>query len=232
MRATDLLRAAFVVAAVTLASLGHISYVNLVVSTVAVVASRFLDLPWPYDLAFIVAMALTGWGDALSLYDAVNFYDKVVHIIVPLAVSPIVYILLARGEVVPHLSERNRERHHYVGIFVVTLALAAAVGAFWEVFEYLSDHLLGSHLQAGQTDTITDLVADSCWAAAGGALLVVWSIYGWASERAGQACLKTPRPGPPRPGPGPGQVRKRNVRGQALDMSVRVGWRRSPAAGR
>ena len=60
MRATDLLRAAFVAAAATLGALGHISYVNVAVSAAAVVASRFLELRGPYDYAFIVAMALRG----------------------------------------------------------------------------------------------------------------------------------------------------------------------------
>jgi hypothetical protein len=182
MRPDDILRAAFVAAAAILAGLGHISYVNLAFSTAGVVASRFLDLPRVYDIAFIVAMALTGWGDALHLYDALSFYDKIVHFLVPFAIAPVVYILLARTEVLPRLGDEG-ERHHLVGVAVVTLALGLAIGAIWEIFEYLSDHVLGSHLQHGQTDTITDLVADSCGAAAGGVLLVVWYLRGWASER-------------------------------------------------
>jgi hypothetical protein len=145
--------------------------------------ARLADLPRPYDLAFLAAMALTGWGDALGLYDAFASYDTVVHFLVPFAVSPIVYLLLARADVLPDLKHDTSERHHYVGVFVVTLALGLAIGALWEVFEYTSDHGLGSKLQHGETDTITDLVADSCGAAAGACLLVLWSISGWASQR-------------------------------------------------
>ena len=158
------------------------SIVNPAVSSAAVIAVRFVDLPRPYELAFVVAMALTGWGDALGLYHRFSGYDNIVHFLVPCAFAPIVYILLARADVLPDLSDTT-ERHHRVGVFVVTLAFGAAIGALWEVFEWCADHTLGSHLQRGQTDTIGDLVADTCGALLGGILLVVWSIYGWESQR-------------------------------------------------
>jgi uncharacterized membrane protein YjdF len=178
----DVLRWLFVAAAVVYIAVDGSSVVNLVVSSIAVIGVRFVNMPRPYELAFIVAMALTGWGDALGLYDRYTNYDSVVHFLVPFAIAPIVYILLARGDALPDL-RNTRERHHRVGVFVVTLAFGAAIGAIWEVFEWCSDQLLGSHLQRGQTDTIGDLVADTCGALVGGALLVVWSIYGWESQR-------------------------------------------------
>ena len=92
------------------------------------------------------------------------------------------YILLARGEIVPKLHDRH-ERRHRVGIFVVTLALGLAIGALWEIFEWTSDHTVGSNLVLGEADTIGDLVADGAGALLGAALLVVWSLYGWESER-------------------------------------------------
>jgi uncharacterized membrane protein YjdF len=178
----DVLRVLFVAAAVAYVAADRTSVVNLAVSSAAVVAVRFIDLPRPYELGFLLAMGLTGWGDALGLYERFSGYDNVVHFLVPLAIAPIVYILLARGDVLPDLSD-TRERHHHLGVFVVTLALGAAIGALWEVFEWCADHALGSHLQRGQTDTIGDLVADSCGALVGGILLVFWSMYGWESQR-------------------------------------------------
>ncbi|HEY7691147.1 MAG TPA: DUF2238 domain-containing protein [Gaiellaceae bacterium] len=183
----DVLRLAFVGAAVVYVVWDRASVVNLAVSSAAVVAVRFVDLPRLYDLGFVLAMALTGWGDALGLYDRFGDYDRVVHFLVPLVIAPVVYILLARAYVLPDLRDAGERRHH-LGVFVVTLAFGAAIGALWEVFEWCSDHLLGSHLQHGQTDTIGDLVADTCGALVGGVLLVAWSIYGWGSERR--------RPGP------------------------------------
>jgi hypothetical protein len=178
----DLLRAAFVLAAIGYVAAGAGSVVNLAVSSAAVVAVRFVALPPPYDLAFIASMALTGWGDALGLYDRFSHYDNVVHFLVPCSVAPIVYILLARADVLPDLRDRG-ERHHLVGIFVVTLALGLAIGALWEIFEWSSDHAFGSSLVHGAGDTAGDLAADGSGALVGGLLLVAWRVYGWGTER-------------------------------------------------
>jgi hypothetical protein len=48
-------------------------------------------------------------------------------------------ILLARAEVLADLKQVTAA-HHFVGVFVVTLALGLAVGAVWEMAEYTSDH--------------------------------------------------------------------------------------------
>jgi uncharacterized membrane protein YjdF len=182
LAALDVLRIAFVVAAVAYIASGAGSVVNLAFSSAAVIGVRFVALPTPYELAFIGAMTLTGWGDALGFYDRFANYDTVVHFLVPCAIAPIVYILLARGDVLPDLRERG-ERHHLVGIFVVTLALGLAIGALWEIFEWSSDHALGSSLVKGEGDTVGDLVADGSGALVGGLLLVVWRVYGWGTER-------------------------------------------------
>jgi Predicted membrane protein (DUF2238) len=178
----DVLRVAFVLAAIAYVGAGAGSVINLAFSSAAVVAVRFVALPQPYELAFIVGMALTGWGDALGLYDRFSHYDNVVHFLVPCAIAPIVYLLLARADVLPDLRERG-ERHHLVGIFVVTLALGLAIGAVWEIFEWSSDHAFGSSLVHGAGDTAGDLVADGCGALVGGLLLVAWRVYGWGTER-------------------------------------------------
>jgi uncharacterized membrane protein YjdF len=178
----DLLRLAYVVAAVVFAIVVGEGIINLAASSIAVVGARFVNLPRPYDLAFIGAMTLTGWGEALGLYDRFTHYDSVVHFLVPFAIAPIVYILLARAEVVPHLRDTSERRHH-LGVFVVTLALGLAIGALWEIFEWTSDHVAGSSLVQGETDTVSDLLADACGAAAGGVLLLLWSIFSWGSER-------------------------------------------------
>jgi hypothetical protein len=162
----DLLRGAFVAGAIAFALLGRGGAVNLAVVTAAVLAVRPLNLPRPYDLSFIVAMALVGWGEALRLYDRFAYYDVVVHVLVPLLGAPCVYIALARLDVLSDPRDHDN-RHQYFGLFVVTLALGLALGAVWEILEWISDHVFGSQLQLGQNDTIGDLVADGTGALAG-----------------------------------------------------------------
>jgi hypothetical protein len=72
---------------------------------------------------------------------------------------------------------------HYAGLFVVTFALGAATGAIWEILEWASDSLLGTNLQLGNEDTVTDLLLDSCGAILGAILLVMWARHSWGSVR-------------------------------------------------
>lgn len=178
----DLLRIAYVVGVPVVAVLRDDYPLNLTVSAVVVVAARFLLLPRIYDLALCLAFGLTGWGDALGLYDRIGFYDLVVHSLASFFLAPVIYILLARAEVLADLKQVTTP-HHFVGVFVTTLALGLAVGAVWEMAEYTSDDFFGSHLARSERDTATDLMVDGAGAAAGGALLVVWSLYGWGSVR-------------------------------------------------
>lgn len=178
----DLIRVAYV-AGVPIVYFVRGDYpLNLTVSAIAVVAIRFFLLPRPYDLAFCLGFGLTGWGDALGLYERIGFYDLVVHSLASFFFAPVLYILLARAEVLADLRQVETP-HHFVGVFVVTFALGLAVGAVWEMAEFTSDHFFGSHLARSERDTATDLIVDGLGALAGGALLVMWARYGWGSVR-------------------------------------------------
>jgi hypothetical protein len=179
----DLLRAAFFAGALIFAIGGDLGGVaNLLVAGGALLVARAVNLPRLYDLGFTIAMILTGWGEALGLYDAWKPYDNVVHFVVPLLCSQVAYIALARIEVLPDMRERFTP-HRYAGIFAVTMALGVAIGGIWEIFEYSSDELFGSNLQLSNRDTVGDLISDTLGSAAGGLLLVAWTKFGWGSVR-------------------------------------------------
>ena len=179
----DVLRLIFLAGIVLFVILGDVKGVgNLVVASVAVLLARAAQLPRLYDLAVIIAMAFTGWGEAVGLYDSISWYDNVVHFVVPLLASQVIYLCLARIEVLPDLREETLPRHH-LGIFVVTFALGVAVGGLWEIVEYASDHWLGSNLQLGNDDTVGDLIADSAGSFVGAAMLVAYARFGWGSVK-------------------------------------------------
>jgi hypothetical protein len=174
----DVLRLAFVAGLVVTALAGTPEAIaNMSVATVVVLLARPARLPVPYDLAVIVAMAFTGFGEALGLYDSVDWYDNVVHFMVPLLSSQVLYLCLARLEFVPH-PRSDVVRRDELGMFVVCFALGVAVGGLWEIWEYASDNTLGSELQLGNPDTVGDLIADSLGSLVGAGLLVAWSELG------------------------------------------------------
>ncbi len=121
-------------------------------------------------------------GEALGLYDTVDWFDSVVHFTVPLLGAPVLYIVLARLDVAPDPRDETHIRH-YVGIAILTFALGGAIGAIWEIVEWTSDNLFGSELQESNDDTVGDLIADSAGALCGAGLLVAWARFSWGSVR-------------------------------------------------
>jgi len=179
----DVLRGLFIAGTVVFALLGRTTAVGLAAASIVLVLARFVDLPRPYDLGLILAMALIAYGTAFNLYGRIHDYDKLVHGVSPFLWAPVLYIALVRAEVLPDLSE-SHAAHHVVGMFVVTLALGMAVGAGYEIAEWTLDAIFPHwHLVKGERDTVTDLIADTIGAAAGGVLVVVWDTWGWGTVR-------------------------------------------------
>lgn len=178
----DLLRATYAVGFVAAAFAGSLaSAARLGVTAVFVYLARWISLPRLFDLGFVVAMGLQGWGNVFDLFDTFAWYDTVVHLILSFWAAPLFYIGLARLGVVPDLGE-EREQHPLVGIFIVTLALGLAFGALYEVYEYVVDQF-GGNLAIGEADTVSDLTMDALGSALGGCLLVVWATLGWGTTR-------------------------------------------------
>jgi hypothetical protein len=144
--------------------------------------ARVVALPRIYDLAFTLGMLLQGYGEVLGAYDRWAWFDTVVHVTLPFLVAPVVYLGLARIEVVPDPHERTG-RSRDAGITVVTFALGLAVGALWEMVEFVLDAFAGTQLQESNTDTVRDLAADAVGALLGAGLLALWTRYSWGSVR-------------------------------------------------
>ncbi len=153
----ELGRASFPAAAVALALLGQRGAINLALATAVVYAMRMLALPDPLDWSLLGAAAVLAWGNALSLYSHVLYYDLLAHFFVQLLIAPALYFLLLRatGATVSGSPAVT---------LVLIFALGLAVGAIWEIAEWTSDGLLGTSFVKGEADTITDLIADACGA--------------------------------------------------------------------
>ncbi|MEY2533853.1 MAG: hypothetical protein QOF29_1763, partial [bacterium] len=149
----DVLRVVLVAGAVAfaLAGDGRGAFLLGVAGAVAWLVRPVL-LPRVYDLCLVLALSLQAWGEALGLYDALTWFDNVVHFSVPFFGAPTLYIALARLDVVPDPRDETDLRL-YVGIAVITFALGVALGALWEIAEWASDNVAGSSLQIDNEDT-------------------------------------------------------------------------------
>ena len=179
----DLLRLAILGGALWYAFAGDAgSAAVLGVMGAVTLVARAVNLPRVYDLSVVVGMALQGFGEVWGLYDRFVRFDDLVHVTLPMLTAPVIYIALARADVVPDPRDETHLRH-YVGMAVVTAALGITVGALWEIYEWRSDAWLGTDLSEGNDDTNGDLVRDSLGALTGAALLVAWARFGWGSVR-------------------------------------------------
>ena len=178
----DVARYALPLVGVVLLVTGGPAAVVLLVLGAAAVAARFALLPRLLDLAFVSALWLQSLTEAFGLYDSLSWVDRVIHVVFPLLCSPVLYVALARLDVVPDPKDSTDTRH-LVGVGVVTFALGLAVGAVWEVYEMSSDALLGTELSESNADTVGDLVADAVGAGLGALLLVQWTRHHWGSVR-------------------------------------------------
>jgi uncharacterized membrane protein YjdF/uncharacterized membrane protein HdeD (DUF308 family) len=178
----DVLRLAFVAGTIAFASMGRSTAVGLTAASALLLVCRMIDLPRRFDFAVIAAMTLIAWGTALGLYGDYYFYDNLVHGVAPFFYAPVLYIVLVRLEVLVDPERTSIARHH-LGVFISTLALGMAVGAGYEVIEWLSDSLLGTHFVKSIDDTGSDLLEDTLGSCAGAALVAVWSLRSWSTRR-------------------------------------------------
>ena len=144
--------------------------------------ARAVNLPRAYDFGFVLVLTLHAAGEALGWYDSLEWFDRIVHVVLPCLVAPVLYIGLARLEVLPDPRDDTNVRH-YTGIAVVAFCLGMAVGGLWEIVEFASDGVLDTALSEGNPDTVGALVADAVGSLLGASLLVAWAVWGWGSVR-------------------------------------------------
>lgn len=156
-----LARASFPLAAAVLALFGQRGALNLVLATVAVYAIRWLALPRMLDTSVLLAAAVLAWGNALSLYEHILYYDLLAHFFVQMLIAPTLYFLLLRATGFTVLGSQ-------IQVVILVFALGLALGALWEIAEWTSDGIFGTSFVTGEADTMTDLIADACGAFVGG----------------------------------------------------------------
>jgi hypothetical protein len=187
----DVCRILFIVSTVVWGVLGH-SVTGLVAASVVILLARAVSLPRFYDASVIVVMFLLAWGSALGMYGSWGFYDNLVHFIVPLLTTGMIYLLLVRLGVVPELRDL-KQLHQKVGFFLTVMALGMAIGAGWEVVEWLLDQVTDVGRVGSADDTATDLISDTLGSGLSALILVLWSLGGHSLTRRPGAALADKR---------------------------------------
>ena len=179
----DMVRLSFAIGAIVALAVGRYELaVRFVLTFAAAVFVRRLRPPRPFDLAFLVAMAVQAWGALARAFSTVGGYGAGVHLVVSAAAAAILYIALIRLRLVPDLSRRKR-LHERAGIGLIGFCFGFGAGVFYELYVFLANHLLGAHFRIDYGLFIGRLGLDAAGALAGALLLVAWDSAGWATRR-------------------------------------------------
>ncbi|NTW92012.1 MAG: DUF2238 domain-containing protein [Methanoregulaceae archaeon] len=139
---------------------------------------RKVNVTLPWEVNFLIALAVflhvAGYSQQLYLL-LYPYYDKIAHFISSITVAVLAFVSIL---LINRFSCTKLARWQ---IFFFIVIFTMAIGAFWEIYEYLLDTFFASYLtkplQHGLDDTMIDMISDLVGA------LVVASLGTWYIEK-------------------------------------------------
>lgn len=140
--------------------------IMVIILSPAALGRRFrVNIPPEFQvLVILFTFAALFLGEIRSYYERIWWWDIALHassgLLLGILGFLLVYVLNEDERVDLHMRPR------FVALFAFVFALAA--GTLWEIFEFLMDRLVGTHMQkpmfgdpSGLTDTMWDLIVDA-----------------------------------------------------------------------
>jgi hypothetical protein len=122
----------------------------------AIVAPRFLGARAGFDVVFSATVLIAAWSNVFDLYRSIPGWDLVLHVVCTGMLAAMLYLVLARLDVVPPARTAGTRRRTPM---VIVTALALALGALWEMIEWAGKTFVTDAIFVTYTDTIGDLMA-------------------------------------------------------------------------
>lgn len=112
------------------------------------------QLPRLFDMLFVIAALINAGGWAWDLFNKPGPYDEIAHTYTLFALTLAIGFLLFDRLFTSFYDHRI--------LFIVIIAcLGIAIGAWWEVAEWVADFFTPKQIVSGLDDTITDIMLDS-----------------------------------------------------------------------
>ncbi len=131
--------------------------IAVLASLVPSVVERNYNISLPFELDLLVTLSLflhIFLGEGLEFYNRYWIWDKLLHVYGSGVIAIIAFV------VVYSLHYTKKLRLTLPLIMLITFSFAMAMGAMWEIGEFLVDVTFGKHAQKGLTDTMVDLIDD------------------------------------------------------------------------
>ena len=119
-----------------------------------------------FSTLFFIFMA-SPMGSILEFYRSFGPYDKIVHFVSGILLTVYGMEILRNWA---EKYERNSIPQYAAPIIFCACMFSSGAAGIWEVYEYLTDKLMGQGMQRGMEDTVTDIIAGNlgaviygCW---------------------------------------------------------------------
>ena len=143
----------------------------------ALLVTRAIGIPRPFDAAFGLLMLVTGWASALGWYFEHRWIDIPIHFALTGATAAVLYVAAARFDLLPKPDPPARHKRTVAVILLVVL-LGATTSLVWEIYEWLAETYLQSRILVGYQDTIGDMTNGLLGSLVAGVLMAAWQRSG------------------------------------------------------
>ncbi|MFC7431402.1 MULTISPECIES: hypothetical protein [unclassified Agrococcus] len=138
----------------------------LLLAASAALLPRVLGLRGGIDAGFGAVVLLAAWSGVTELYQRIPWWDVAVHVVCTGLIVVVGIVVLSRAGIVAHPSSAPTFATAAVG---ATLGLA--LGALWEIVEWLGHNVVDSAIFVEYDDTIGDMAAGGAGALLAGILV-------------------------------------------------------------
>lgn len=125
-----------------------------------------LQFNLPIVISYLIFLFASQYLGTIRNWYGLGWWDTFVHFISGAILS---FTAIALFERLTHV-KMNKEISPWF-IFLFTLSFATLGGVIWEIYEFSVSYFFNMVLQANNTDTMTDLIADTL----GGLIVAIWS---------------------------------------------------------
>jgi hypothetical protein len=137
------------------------SFIGFFMTCIPYLIGRRIQVTLPWEVNFLIAFAIflhvAGYSQHLYIL-LYPYYDKFAHFVSSITVAVLAFVSILLINRFSCSKLRRWQIFFYIVIFTM------AIGAFWEIYEYLMDTFLGAYLtkslQHGLDDTMIDLILD------------------------------------------------------------------------
>lgn len=131
-------------------------------------APRFVGARASLDIVYGSTLLFAAWSNVLGLYTAIAGWDLLMHVVATGVIAAMMYLLLARWEVVSSPADAGFRARTPV---VIVPALGLAVSAVWEMVEWLGYTFISDEIFVAYDDTIGDMAVGGLGALIAGVIV-------------------------------------------------------------